>query len=221
MSKVPELLDVAKLAAQEYGLGDVTFCGKRAFKETCRGPDRKGKIVALKLVDRTKIDFDRTEREIAALRRCKSSRVAQVFETGIFCVPDKRVFDVVLEEFFDGGTLEDRLLKTGHLSKQQALDLTIGLLLAVRDLHPLQLVHRDIKPANVMLRNGSADPVLVDFGLVRDLSRSSLTATWLPSGPGTALYRFFQIEPRLYSALRLGGAESQVKVPQGRTHSKT
>ena len=39
-----------------------------------------------------------------------------------------------------------------------------------------------------MFRHGSPDPVLVDFGLVRDLSQSSLTATWLPSGPGTPFF---------------------------------
>jgi hypothetical protein len=31
-------------------------------------------------------------------------------------------------------------------------------------------------------------PALVDFGLVRDLSETSLTASWLPRGPGTPLF---------------------------------
>jgi serine/threonine protein kinase len=187
MSITPELMAVAEMAAQEFGMGTVTFCGKGAFKETYRVQDKHGKAIALKLVDRTKINIERTEREIAALKRCKSSRIAQVLDTSTFKAPDKRIFDVVLEEFFDGGTLEDRL-KIGRLTKPEAIDLAIGLLLAVRDLHPLQLVHRDIKPANVMFRTGFADPVLVDFGLVRDLSQSSLTATWLARGPGTPFY---------------------------------
>jgi serine/threonine protein kinase len=187
MSAAPELMKVAELAARELGLSGVDFCGKGAFKETYRVRDTANKILALKLVDRTKIQVERTEREIAAVKRCNSRRIAQVLETRVFTAPDRRVFDVVLEEFFDGGTLEDRL-KAGRFSKEQTIDLGIGLLLAVRDLHPLQLVHRDIKPANVMFRNGSADPVLVDFGLVRDLSQSSLTATWLPRGPGTPFY---------------------------------
>jgi len=39
-----------------------------------------------------------------------------------------------------------------------------------------------------MFRKGQPEPVLVDFGLVRDLSESSLTQTWLPHGPGTPYF---------------------------------
>ena len=34
----------------------------------------------------------------------------------------------------------------------------------------------------------SGEPVLVDFGLVRDLSLSSLTKTWVMQGPGTPYF---------------------------------
>lgn len=187
MSVKPELARVAELVAQKLGLKNVAFCGKGAFKETYRVEDKNGGLTALKLVDRAKIDLVRTEREIAALKRCSSPRIAKVFDVQTFHAPDKRVFDIVLEEFFDGGSLEDNL-KGGAPSKKQVIQLAVGLFLAVRDLYPLRLVHRDIKPANIMFRKGSSDPVLVDFGLVRDLSQSSLTATWLPSGPGTPFY---------------------------------
>jgi serine/threonine protein kinase len=50
------------------------------------------------------------------------------------------------------------------------------------------LVHRDIKPDNIMFRDNSDLPVLVDFGIVRDLSESSITQTWMPMGPGTPYY---------------------------------
>src|SRR6266568_1488240 len=49
------------------------------------------------------------------------------------------------------------------------------------------LVHRDLKPDNIMFR-GDGEPVIVDFGLVRDLSQSSLTKTWLLQGPGTPYF---------------------------------
>lgn len=187
MSAKPELVGVAERVAKQLGLENVTFCGKGAFKETYRVEDKNGKTVALKLVDRTKIDFARTEREITALKRCDSPRIAKVLDVKTFQAPDKRVFDIVLEEFFDGGSLEDNL-KIANPTKEQVVQLATGLILAVRDLYPLQLVHRDIKPANIMFRKGSTEPVLVDFGLVRDLSQSSLTATWLPTGPGTPFY---------------------------------
>jgi serine/threonine protein kinase len=187
MSVKPELTAIAELVASELGLTGVTFCGKGAFKETFRVSDKGGKFVALKLVDRAKIDLVRTEREIAALKRCNSHRIAKFIDTRNFKMPDGRIFDVVLEEFFDGGSLEDQL-KSNRLTQPQVVSLAIGLVFAVRDLHLLQLVHRDIKPANIMFRHGALEPVLVDFGLVRDLSQTSLTASWLPKGPGTPLY---------------------------------
>ena len=179
--------EVAELIARELGLTGATFCGKGAFKETFRVSDRDGKSIALKIVDRAKIDFVRTEREISALKRCNSRRIAKLIDTHKYEMENGRIFDVVLEEFFDGGSLED-LLQANRLAQQDVVNLSIGLFLAVRDLHLLRLVHRDIKPANIMFRRGSPDPVLVDFGLVRDLSKTSLTASWLPRGPGTPLF---------------------------------
>jgi len=187
MNAKPELTEIAKLIAGEMGLTDVHFCGKGAFKETFRVKDKNQRFCALKLVDRTKIDLVRTEREIEALKRCDSQRVAKFFGTRNFTSPDGRLFDVMLEEFFDGGSLEEKILSAA-LSKTEVINLAEGLFWAVRDLHQAKLVHRDIKPANIMFRNGNPDPVLVDFGLVRDLSQISITASWLPHGPGTPLF---------------------------------
>jgi serine/threonine protein kinase len=186
MSDGPELAAIAELVARQLNYKAPYFCGKGAFKETYRAEDHAGGIVALKLVDRTKINVERTDREIEALKRCNSLRVAKVLTTTTFSAPDKRIFDVVVEEFFDGGSLEDRL-KGGNLSQQVVIELVEGLVLAVKELQP-NLVHRDIKPANIMFRKNRPEPVLVDFGLVRDLSQTSLTASWWPSGPGTPFF---------------------------------
>lgn len=39
-----------------------------------------------------------------------------------------------------------------------------------------------------MFRHNDENPVLVDFGLVRDLSQESLTMSWVSSGPGTPFF---------------------------------
>ncbi len=186
MSDKPELASIAELIGRQLGYKDPKFCGKGSFKETYRAEDHTGRVVALKLVDRTKISVERTDREIEALKRCNSIRVAKVLATTTFSAHDKRVFDVVVEEFFDGGSLEDHL-KVRSLSQQEVIELIEGLILAVKELQP-NLVHRDIKPANIMFRKGRPEPVLVDFGIVRDLSQTSLTASWWPSGPGTPFF---------------------------------
>jgi serine/threonine protein kinase len=186
MNDKPELTDVAELVARQLSFKDPKFCGKGSFKETYRAEDSTGRAVALKLVDRIKVNIERTDREIETLKSCNSPRVAKILATTIFTAPDKRVFDVVVEEFFDGGSLEDRLT-VRSLTQTEVIELVEGLILAVKDLQP-NLVHRDIKPANIMFRKNQPEPVLVDFGIVRDLSQTSLTASWLASGPGTPFF---------------------------------
>jgi len=52
----------------------------------------------------------------------------------------------------------------------------------------LKLVHRDIKPENIMFRHGENSPILVDFGIVRDIDATSLTQAFIGVGPGTPYY---------------------------------
>jgi serine/threonine protein kinase len=49
-------------------------------------------------------------------------------------------------------------------------------------------VHRDLKPENIMFRDTGNSPVIVDFGLVRDLQATSVTASWAMRGPGTPYF---------------------------------
>ncbi len=62
------------------------------------------------------------------------------------------------------------------------------LIAAIAHIAELHLVHRDIKPDNIMFRSHGTTPVLTDFGVVRDLSDSSITPTWAARGPGTPFF---------------------------------
>lgn len=181
----PHLHVVASEVAATLKINDVSFYRGGASKETYRGVAVGGGPVALKVVNRDKIDEERTDREIAALKRCCTPRVAKLFERVIFQASDGKTYDVVVEEFLGGGCLSD-LLPTMPLDEVRRIALELAT--ALGEIFPLRLVHRDIKPANVMFRESGNIPVLVDFGLVRDLAESSLTMTWLPSGPGTRFY---------------------------------
>jgi serine/threonine protein kinase len=184
---MPQLESVATAIAQQKGLTELQFCGQGAFKETFKARNQGGELVALKVLDRSKCNVVRTKREIEAAQRCDSPRIAKIKEFGQYIGPQNEPFDYVIEEFFAGGTLQDRL---GNIAipANEVKKMGSALCEALAVLRQLRLVHRDIKPENIMFRGGANDPVLVDFGLVRDLAQTSLTLTWLPQGPGTPLY---------------------------------
>lgn len=140
----------------------------------------------MKILDPDKCDFARNNREVEAMKKCDSDLIGKLHDFGQFIASNGNEYLYMLEEFFDGGTLSVKL--TRPLSREIVKDYAIYLAKALAHLNQLSLVHRDIKPENIMFRENFDVPVLVDFGLVRDLSSSSLTQTWLPQGPGTPYF---------------------------------
>ena len=177
----------AKRLAREIGFEHVEFVGKGAFKETYKVIDNDERAFALKLFDPAKCSLARSEREISAMRRCDSPLIGRLLDYGESFSEDGTRFFYSLEEFLDGGRLTDKI-EGNTLPSDTVRSYGINLAEALEHLRQRNLVHRDIKPDNVMFREGSNVPVLVDFGIVRDLSESSLTLTWFPSGPGTAYF---------------------------------
>ena len=183
-------LSVLNAVAQEFGRSQgftaVNFQGKGAFKETFSALTSGKTPVALKILEPAKCDVARSQREIEALEKCNSPLIARLYDYGTFHSTDGTDYYYSVEEYLDGGTLTQRLNPT--LAPDVVRDYGRRLTEALSHLKDQNLVHRDIKPDNIMFRAGSDVPVLVDFGLVRDLSASSLTQTWLPQGPGTPYY---------------------------------
>ena len=71
---------------------------------------------------------------------------------------------VLVMEFVRGTNLE-RTLEADELEMPRALAIVDGLLAGIDAMHHVQIAHLDVKPANVVLRAGSGEAVLVDFGL--------------------------------------------------------
>lgn len=181
------LFAVAQEFGNTNGLGSIAFRGKGAYKETFSAEAADGRVIALKILEPTKCNLARSSREIDALQKCNSPYIAKLYGSGQFQANDGNNYYFSLEEFLDGGTLTDRL-SAAPLPPDTVKRYAIYLVRALEHLKALNLVHRDIKPDNIMFRQRSDAPILVDFGLVRDLSAASLTQTWLPQGPGTPYY---------------------------------
>jgi len=187
MGVPPRFEGVAILVCAVEALSQPTYIGFGAFKEAYRAVDENGVPFAVKIFDPAKCDVARAEREIDSMGRCKSPFIGKFYRSG--GINDKGVvYLYVIEEYFDGGTLKDRMVPGSVLSKRCVMGYGKCLLQAVAHLKELLLVHRDIKPENIMFRDGEASAILVDFGLVRDLSGESLTLSFIAHGPGTPFF---------------------------------
>ena len=180
------LEDVAKALCAELTADYVGAVGQGAFKETFRICDNHGSTKALKIL-RPGFSAERTQREIEAMTRCSHPNVARLEKLAEFEFQGSH-YTYLIEPFLEGGTLLSRIETQGLFQRDDALELGGALISALGHIAGHDLVHRDIKAVNVIFRLQDAEPIIVDFGLVRDLRKTSLTHTWAMHGPGTPLY---------------------------------
>src|SRR5262249_60014833 len=90
-------------------------------------------------------------------------------------------------EMIAGRSLKVRLQDL-PLAPDEVADLGARIADALEDLHKQRVVHLDLKPSNIMIRDGSGDAVLLDFGLSRHLDLPDLPAEEIGGPIGTGAY---------------------------------
>jgi serine/threonine protein kinase len=179
------LLHVAGEIAANNGLTIGDSIGSGAFKDAYMAISPDGRQFAVKVVRNAGL-CTRTEREISAITSCDHPGIPKLLYSGEHQVGTDR-YVYVVEEYLSGGSLSSHL-KTGLLDRSGAIRLAVELSDVLRHLNSKKLVHRDIKPDNIVYRTASGPAVLIDFGLVRDLSMVSETKSWALRGPGTPYF---------------------------------
>lgn len=177
--------EIARKIAAQHKLTFIRPSGEGAFKHTFQVSTASGEALALKIF-KSAILTERTEREIEAMQRCQHPNIARVLALGQFD-DGGETFVFSAEEFLGGGSLGERLAR-GLMNRNAFYPTALQLADALAHIAGLDLVHRDLKPANIMFRDTGDTPVIVDFGLVRDLNASSVTASWTMRGPGTPYF---------------------------------
>jgi serine/threonine protein kinase len=90
---------------------------------------------------------------------------------------DQRLFLVV--DYVAGKTyralLSDRLAVGQTFTQAEVLQLLRSLLPVLEHIHTRGIIHRDISPENIILRDSDAKPVLIDFGVVKELATRLLS----------------------------------------------
>jgi serine/threonine protein kinase len=161
-----------------------------------------GQQLALKVLDRSlrqdPVFLERFVREYRLLASLEIETVARIYDQGL-----SGDHPYIAMEFLPGGTLAGRVREC--ISSRDALGIVSQLARALDAIHTRGIVHRDLKPANILFR-ADGRPVLVDFGLARDLTvNSTLTvagqflATPRYMSPEQCLGRPMDIRSDLYS----------------------
>ncbi|NMG09267.1 serine/threonine-protein kinase [Brasilonema sp. UFV-L1] len=86
----------------------------------------------------------------------------------------------LVQQFIQGQTLRDELKQEGFFSEEKIWELLRELLPVLKFVHEHQVIHRDIKPENIIRRssqNAQEDLVLIDFGVAKQLTVTSLEQT--------------------------------------------
>jgi serine/threonine protein kinase len=85
---------------------------------------------------------------------------------------DQRLF--LVEDYVAGQTyrtlLAERQAVGQTFTEAEVLQLIELLLPVLEHIHSRGIIHRDISPENIILRDGDAKPVLIDFGVVKELA---------------------------------------------------
>lgn len=98
-------------------------------------------------------------------------------------VYDYRGYIVLILEYFDGGTLKDKM-EANEITSTLAVSYIQDILEGLSYLHALGFVHRDLKPSNLMFKTMKNDLTgrltetlkIIDFGLVADFHDHSINS---------------------------------------------
>jgi len=131
--------------------------------------EHDGLRVALKVLDKRlradPIFRERFVREYKLLSSLNNEHVARIYDQGF--AGDQAY---IAMEFLPSGTLASRIHE--GISTRAALRLTLQIARALDAIHTAGIVHRDLKPSNILFR-ADGRPVIVDFGLAKDLGVNS------------------------------------------------
>jgi serine/threonine protein kinase len=83
----------------------------------------------------------------------------------------------LVQQFIQGQTIRQELNEQGPFSEQKIWQFLSELLPVLKFIHERQVIHRDIKPENIIRRSPQGDLVLIDFGVAKLLTGTSVEQT--------------------------------------------
>ncbi|VVA36514.1 PREDICTED: rust resistance kinase Lr10 [Prunus dulcis] len=180
--------------------------GEGGYGSVYKGKLRSGRLVAIKMMGKSKTNGQDFINEVATIGRIHHVNVVQLIG---YCVEGSK--RALVYEFMSNGSLDKHIfLKEGpsSLNYKKSFEISLGVARGIDYLHrgcEMQIFHFDIKPHNILL-NETFVPKVSDFGLARlcPLDESSLTLT---AARGTIGY----IAPELFYK-NIGGVSNKADI---------
>ncbi|HEX2573226.1 MAG TPA: protein kinase [Polyangia bacterium] len=141
--------------------------GRGAIGKVYRAYDRVAdETVAIKLLrhqrPQTTEAIDPLRSELRMARKVTHPGIVRIHD--VIDLGDRLALSM---EFVRGETLRARLQRTGRLNPAELRTLAVNLAQALDAAHRAGVLHCDLKPANIILREGSGQAVITDFGVSR------------------------------------------------------
>ncbi|MCG6134166.1 MAG: protein kinase [Nostoc sp. LLA-1] len=155
----------------------IQILGQGGFGRTYLAEDQRrfNELCAIKeLIPSTEADTwekakELFQREASILYQIEHSQVPQFRER---FEQDQRLF--LVQDYVAGQNyrtlLGERLAIGQTFTEAEVLQLIRSLLPVLEHIHSRGIIHRDISPENIILRNSDTKPVLIDFGVVKELA---------------------------------------------------
>ena len=161
---------------------DAVEIGRGAFGIVYRGHQKSfDRTVAIKVLANVDVDdasLARFAREVRAVGRLSGHpNIVAVYAHGTIDSGPP----YMLMEYCGAGSYGDALRASRRLSWQEATEVAIQIAGALESSHRAGILHRDVKPDNVLI-DGYGVPKLADFGIARQSSQRSMTATGVLTG---------------------------------------
>lgn len=182
------MADSASVDLRIPGLGPAVRIGSGGFADVYRAQQTNlRREVAVKVLRAAADDHQsrmRFERECHAVGAVSNHpNIVAVHEGGF--TEDGRAYLVM--EFFPGGSLLDRLERSGPLGATEVIDVGLKIGRALGVAHQAGVLHRDVKPANILV-SSYGEPALADFGIARvdggqQTATGMVTASFVHAAP--------------------------------------
>lgn len=87
----------------------------------------------------------------------------------------------LVQEWVEGKTIKESI-QAGPFSATEVLSVVLSVVDTLRKLYAKGVIHRDINPNNIILRSKDGEPVLIDFGLVKEVVTTIIDEHGTPEG---------------------------------------